>query len=655
MIATGTLAAATAGLVAPAAANTPPASTGIIRYATTRPVCPAQRGGSVSPFVQLPTARCYAMRLVPASRTTPGAFGYLSAAAPANQGPAGGLTPADLASAYGINASASVSQTVGIVDAYNDPNIQSDLAAFDSNYGLPCTVAPCSFLKVVGQTGSTLPPNDTTGWSVEETLDVEAVHSVCQKCNILLVEADDSTTANLDAAENEAVKLGATEISNSWGEPESGFTATDEAAFNHAGIPIFASAGDDGFDFFDLFDDISEPSAPASLPTVISVGGTSLYLTQTGTRSYELPWDSTGPRDEYQSLYGISGASGGGCSTLFTAPGWQASVPGYSAAECGGKRLDNDVAAVADPFTGFDVYDTYNESGWFTLGGTSLSSPVVAAIDALAGGGHGVKYPSLTLYGNLVRNPSSLYNVTIGGIGYCGGEGAAQCGNPNSLGSGLLDCDYPATGSVPSAGTNACDAAPGFNGPTGVGTPKGPNAFKPVNFGVITLPSTLPIGTSETFSASKSVDPYPGGSISSYSWTWGDGSATSTGVTASHTYTKAGTYTITLAITDSYGEKSGNSVKVTLGSNPTAVITPPASVTHGTAATFSGASSTDPNTDGKVVSYTWSWGDGTADTVTSSPTTSHTYAAGGSYTVGLTVKDNYGYSSTQVSTTVTVS
>jgi hypothetical protein len=116
------------------------------------------------------------------------------------------------------------------------------------------------------------------------------------------------------------------------------------------------------------------------------------------------------------------------------------------------------------------------------VGGTSLASPVIAAMWALAGGAHGVAYPASTLYGHL--GSSSLYDVTSGGNGFCGGAGAAQCGNPNQLtfngaALGVLDCDYPATGNTPSVGDLACDASAGYDGPTGVGTPIGFGAFMP--------------------------------------------------------------------------------------------------------------------------------------------------------------------------------
>jgi subtilase family serine protease len=402
------------------------------------------------------------------------------------QGPAGGLTPADLASAYGFSSSASVSQTVAIVDAYNDPKIAGNLASFDSEYHLAaCTVAN-GCLKVVNQTGGSTPPaNDTTGWSVEESLDVETVHSVCQKCKIILVEAKSSSGANLATATDEAAKLKATEITNSYGGPESDSTTSQAAAYNHKGIVITASSGDDGYYDFDLLGEdgkVNVPNTPAALPTVVAVGGTSLDLGQTGKRLNETVWNDNGPKDIYEQAFEQPlGAGGGGCSTKYAAPSWQTKVKDWKSTGCGSKRLVADISAVADPFTGFDVYDTDHCSkcvskNWTTIGGTSLASPLIAAMWGLAGGAHGVAYPASTLYKHL--GSSDLYDVTVGGNGYCEGIGASNCGDPNTLGAGLLDCDYSRSGAVAS-GLAACDAAKGYDGPSGVGTPKGLKAFKP--------------------------------------------------------------------------------------------------------------------------------------------------------------------------------
>lgn len=609
--------------------------------------------------------QCFAMRRVLVQKGTKGARAFTVNATP-TPGPAGGLTPKELASAYGYSTSGGVGMTVGIVDAYNDPNILADLNTYDTNYGLPACGTTC--LKVVSQTGSTtaLPADDTAGWSGEETLDVEAVRAVCPNCKILLVETNSNSDTDLAAGVNEAVTLGAKVVSNSYGDQETYNTSPVQAAYNHQGVVITASTGDDGWFGWDSMNaggaSNNLPNIPAGYSTVVAVGGTSLDLNQSGGRASETVWNNNGSWDYFGQTYGVTGATGGGCSTLFSAQAWQSHVPGWAATTCGTKRLAADVSAVADPLTGFDIYDSYTctycgTPGWATYGGTSLASPVVAAMWALAGGAGGIKYPSLLPYGHLSDTTPSLYDVTVGGNGYCDGLTVGDCStsNPNTWGYGMIDCDYTSTASpgTPSTGTGQCDAAPGYDGPSGVGTPIGLKAFQPAQYATITLPALLPVATAETFSASKSKDPYPGGTISSYSWSWGDGTANSTGVSPAHSYAAAGTYTITLTETDSYGAKSTAAAKVTLGAKPTAVITAPSTITHGTAATFSGAKSTDTNTDGKITSYIWSWGDGTANTTTSSSSVNHTYSAAGSYTVTLTVKDNYGNTSAVASTSVT--
>ncbi len=209
------------GAIGPAVASaTPSPGTGL---ATVRPACQAR-----SPH----EASCFALIRTPvASTSAQGATAspFVVDSGASSPGPAGGLTPAQLASAYGYEPeSGGTGQTVGIVDAFDDPDIEGDLATFDARYGLPaCTTANGCFRKV-GQTGSAsaLPPADTTGWSVEISLDVEAVHAACSKCKILLVEAENPLVESLAAGVNEAVALGATVVSNGYGAPESVFGAS---------------------------------------------------------------------------------------------------------------------------------------------------------------------------------------------------------------------------------------------------------------------------------------------------------------------------------------------------------------------------------------------------------------------------------------------
>jgi hypothetical protein len=548
-------------LIAPAATAIQPRPPAKTRYAQARRACQ-------SPTIR--RASCFALVRVPvaaSSAASTGALPYTVNDGASVSGPAGGLTPHQIATAYGYDPNGGAGQTVAIVDAYDDPKIEADLATFDSRYELPaCTEANGCFEKV-GQTGSSaaLPAADTSGWSVEIALDVETVHSACQKCKILLVEANEPTYQDLAIAVNRAVTKGATEVSNSYGGPEAGLHATERAAYDHPGVVITASTGDDGYYDWDEVDELvlregelyfgpspEMPNVPAVLPSVVAVGGTTLELNEADERAGESVWNNNGPGDIFGLEAGYAqGATGGGCSKVFAAQPWQQSTPNFSAADCGGKRLAADVAAVANPNTGFDVYDSYScgayckenglGKGWLTIGGTSLSAPLVTSLYALAGGSDGVQYPALTLYGHL--GAPSLNDVTEGANGFCGGESVNGCGEPNGF-FGLVDCE----------GTTACNARSGFDGPSGVGTPNGLGAFEPLlPTATITPPSPPKEGALAGFSAAGSSDPYPGGSIAGYSWSWGDGTADGSGASPSHLFAVAGTYTVTLSVTDNYG------------------------------------------------------------------------------------------------------
>jgi hypothetical protein len=200
-------------------------------------------------------------------------------------------------------------------------------------------------------------------------------------------------------------------------------------------------------------------------------------------------------------------------------------------------------------------------AGWLTVGGTSLSSPIIASVYALDGGAHGVSYPALNLYGH----PGAMHDVTVGGNGWCDGMGAAQCGNPNTLGFGVVDCDYTAS-NVLAAGDRACDALSGYDGPTGWGTPKGLTAFNRTGpSATISGPTSIAHGTLGMWSATTK-DPFPGGTVTSYVWNWGDGTANTTTTTgsASHTYAAAGPFTITLTVKDNYSMTGTKTYPITV-------------------------------------------------------------------------------------------
>src|SRR5262249_20402539 len=156
-----------------------------------------------------------------------------------------------LSSAYGYDPSAGgAGETVAIVDAFDDPNIESDLAEFSAQYGLPACTSASGCFKKVGQSGSSaeLPAADTKGWSVEISLDVETVHAVCPKCHILLVETKNAFMTNLGAGVAKAVEMGADVVSNSYGGPEGEpLSPSERALFEHPGTVIAAATGDFGY------------------------------------------------------------------------------------------------------------------------------------------------------------------------------------------------------------------------------------------------------------------------------------------------------------------------------------------------------------------------------------------------------------------------
>ena len=334
-----------------------------------------------------------------------------------------GYGPSDIQSAYGLASAASSSgsdETVAIVDAYDDPNAAADLATYRSYYGLSaCTVANGCFTKV-SQTGSTTSlPTADSGWAGEESLDLDMVSATCPNCNILLVEAKSASDANLGTAVNEAVKLGAKFVSNSYGGSESSSdTSYDSSYYKHAGVAITASAGDEAYG----------AEYPAGSQYVTSVGGTALKTSSNSRGWTESVWKTSSTE-----------GTGSGCSAYDAKPSWQTDT-GCT------KRMISDVSAVADPATGVSVYDTYGDdgTGWGTYGGTSASSPIIASVYALAGTPGTSDYPAKYPYA--AAGTSALNDVTSGNNGSC-------------------------------STSYFCTAGSGYDGPTGWGTPEGVSAF----------------------------------------------------------------------------------------------------------------------------------------------------------------------------------
>lgn len=518
-------------------------------------------------------AQCFAMKRVRVAKGTKGARA-LTAHPSYATGAAGGFTPGDLAAAYSVNPATATTQTVAIVDAYDDPNALSDLNTFDAKYGIAAETST-SFRKV-GQTGSaTALPAANAGWAGEISLDLDAVRGLCRACKIILVEANSSSFTDLATAENRAVAMGATIISNSYGGAEGNTAppASLTSAYNHAGVVILASTGDNGYYDWDNFNtggsSSSSPESPSSLNTVIGVAGTSLFLNDDATRSGESVWNENGLSDVTGgNLEHAMGATGGGCSLVTAGQGWQTHVANWAQTACGSKKSAADISALADPYTGYDIYDSYQSSGWQTYGGTSLASPLVAAMWALAGGSGGVSYPSLSLYGHLQSDASRpFFDVVTGGNGLCGGAAPATCassvgGAPNTFGYGVLDCAWQPNSAALAAGRRECNAATGYDGASGIGTPSGVNVFKPMNpTAKVTKPATVTHAVNASFSATTSTDPFPGGSVTYASWNWGDGTAATVGLTATHKYAAAATSrTVTLTVRDTYGRTATTTV-----------------------------------------------------------------------------------------------
>jgi hypothetical protein len=324
--------------------------------------------------------------------------------------------PADIQDAYGLTSVAAAygaDQTVAIVDAYDLPSAEHDLNVYRAHYGLPaCTVANGCFKKVNQLGSSTSFPAYDPDWAGEIALDLDAVSATCPHCHILLVEATSASMGNLAAAVNRAALMGATQISNSYGGDEDPSELTVESAYNLPGVAVTVSSGDSGYGV----------EFPAASRYVTAVGGTSL-VKDSSTRGWsESAW---------------SGA-GSGCSAYVPKPAWQTD------SSCT-KRSVADVSAVADPSTGIAVYD---EGTWYQVGGTSLSSPIVAAAYALTGS-------AASAGGFAYANPTWFNDVTSG--------------------SNAVSCTF----------TYLCTAGVGFDGPTGLGTPASahPSGPPPVDGG----------------------------------------------------------------------------------------------------------------------------------------------------------------------------
>ncbi len=471
------------------------------------------------------------------------------------------LTPELLHKAYNLpqeTVSDSL-QTIALVDAFDDPTAEADLAVYDKEFKLPaCTAANGCFRKV-NQEGNASPlPRSSGIWAVEISIDVQMAHAICNTCKILLVETNGEDFSQLGAGVNAAVKDGATEVSNSYGASEvkelESYSAT---YYRHPGVVVTAASGDCGY--LDLLcaaeGEPTGASFPADSPDVVAVGGTS--LTELGG-----VWKSTAWSE-----------GGSGCSQIFSAQLWQVNLAEFAATGCGSGRSVADLSAIGDPNTGVDMYDSTPEephapTGWGVWGGTSVASPIVAAEYALAGGAHGVPYPAQTIYQHL-GDAGALYDVTSGENGTC-------------------------------AGATSCKAAVGYDGPTGVGSPLGVSAFAtpgaPVGQNAPVVSGTAEVGSTLTFK--------PGswsGSPSSIEYQWelcnaiGGGCSAITGATGPSVPVASAELGDTFRIQETAANSSGGGVEQSSAASaavPSGVLSltgfSPASGITGSAVTISG-------------------------------------------------------------------
>ena len=351
-------------------------------------------------------------------------------------------TPAQLRAAYNLNpaiaamTAAGLTPTVAVVDAYDNHWAQRNLDAYRKRFSIPTCVGTgygaAGCLTIVNQTGATAPlPVYNYDWAGESDIDIQMVSAVCPMCRILLIEASTNNISDL----SKGVQYGASRsdvvaISNSYSAKEWSGQRNYEVAYTAPGKAVVASSGDNGFG----------PRYPASSAKTVAVGGTSLYADSTTTRGWrESAW--TG--------------GGSGCSTITLKQSWQ--QPFISNASCK-KRALTDVSAVADPYTGVAVYDLQDGDvyEWWTYGGTSVAAPIIASTYALA------REPSQSqpaATDDLAAYPyqradrwtaNRLNDVTTG-------KNKSSCGGATK--------NY------------LCVSGPGYDGPTGLGTPNGVTAF----------------------------------------------------------------------------------------------------------------------------------------------------------------------------------
>lgn len=343
-----------------------------------------------------------------------------------------GLSPKQVANAYGVSAVAAQGkgQTIAIVDAYDDPKIEADLAVFNKEFGLPaCTTANKCFKKIYAKNKK---PKTDAGWAGEIALDVEWAHAMAPQAKIILVEAASDSIEDLFQAVEVAAKSGATVVSMSWGTGEFAEQTTYDSIFTNPNITFTASAGDSG----------TGTIYPASSPTVLAVGGTTLSVDAYGNYQGETAWSG----------------SGGGLSTVESWPSYQSAFPILQSNKMRGVP---DVAYNADPETGFSVYSSVpsdDGTGWQVVGGTSAGAPQWAALIAVVNSTLPTKLGSSVkrqLYAAAKDEANHFNDITSGTNGDCGYYCTAQEGYDYVTGLGSPEFANLITAFTPVIGTSA--------------------------------------------------------------------------------------------------------------------------------------------------------------------------------------------------------
>ena len=629
-------------------------------------------------------ASCLARIINPASEQSHFSFfsrGATDAGAAAPAVTVSGLAPTNIKSVYGFSTStlAGSGETIALVDAYDDPTVASDLSTFSSQWGLPsCTTSTGCFTKVNQTGGTRLPASNSQlaeEWALEISLDVEWAHAVAPGARILLVEANSSSLSDLLTAETYA-GAHANYVSNSWSSTEFSGEASYDSVFSGS-ASYFASTGDTA----------SAVGYPATSPNVVAVGGTSLKFNSNGSLASETAWS----------------AGGGGCSIYEPAPSAQASFAQYAQTGCTGRAVP-DVSLDADPASGVAVYDSTAEqgrSGWWTVGGTSVSSPIWAAESAVAG----ISASPQTLYGSSAT--PSFRDITGGSNGH-----PTLVGYDLATGRGSWANGAPQPPTALAANGSSAAVALSWTAGSGAttydvyrGTASGGESTTPIAMnvtgttyndttvtnGIAYFYEVEGVNSVGTGSPSNQATATPSSSGSSGGG--GGGSppstpATPTGLvaqassglvtlqwnsdTGAATYdvlrgtTSGGESTIKTNVTSpTYGDTTvapGNTYYYeVVGVNTAGVAGPLSNEAHATAPTHitasiskscNGASctftSTSTDQGGTISTFAWSVSGGSG----SSSTFSHTFSSAGTYPVNLSVADNTGSSGT-ASTTVT--